>query len=734
MILAGKGEDEELHWTLAGLGLVTARKKTTMRLVRQLADAYGIQASYQNILDGRRRQASPDVLISVLHSLGAPVTRPEDVSRALKERRQNIYLRGPEPVAVAWEGRRAAVKLRLPAGKAMRSWRCVLKLEDGEERDWEFKPGQSGAASRAKRVKVEGNPYWEVDISLPSGLPFGYHMFSIEAGRWCFHTLVISAPRHAFVGPSGCCQRSWGVFIPIYALRSDSNWGVGDFGDLQDLMDWVHERGGSLVGTLPLLASFLEEPFHPSPYSPVSRLFWNELFLDMSRVPEMEHSQEARNLAESADLQAERQVLQSQSLVEYRQAMALKRRVLEPLSRSIFACPSVRQQQFFAYVDAHPDLKDYAQFRATCDSRRSSWWTWPARLREGKLNSRDYDLGAMRYHLYVQWLAEEQIRNFAKSGGPNGGGLYLDLPLGVSSDGFDVWRERASFVLDVSAGSPPDGFFTRGQSWGFPPMHPEKMRESGYAYLRKALHHHLAHARVLRIDHVMGLHRLFWVPKGYEPTEGAYVRYPAEEMYAILTLESVRNQTLIVGEDLGTVPGYVRPALARHKVQRTYVMQFEVTPDIKRALPEPNEDSVAALNTHDMPSFAAFWEGLDVQDRVDLGLLDSKGAAIEMRNRSKLRSALVCFLGVDTHARGKPVMVDVLRALLQFLGKSRNRTAMVNLEDLWCEKQPQNVPGTCDERPNWRRKAKYSLHQIKGMTEVREMLEALDKTRRRKEA
>ncbi|HEX5411605.1 MAG TPA: 4-alpha-glucanotransferase [Terriglobia bacterium] len=712
---------------------MNTKTKATWPSLRQLAELYGIQASYQNILDGRRSQASSDVLVSILRSLGAPVTRPEDASCALRERRQNIYRRGPEPVAVVWDGRLATIKLRLPAVKALLSWRCFLKLENGEERIWETKPGRGKTALRAKRVSVEGNPYWEVDLRLPAGLPFGYHKLSVEAGQHFYRSLVISAPTKAFIGSSSRTKKSWGVFIPVYSLRSESNWGVGDFGDLNALMGWVHDRGGALVGTLPLLASFLDEPFDPSPYSPVSRLFWNELYLDLSKVPEMEHCREAQHLVGSAELRAEREALQSHSLVEYRQAMALKRKVLEPLARSIFATPSTRQREFFAYVDAHADLTDYAQFRATCERRRSSWWTWPHRLRDGKLNSGDYDLGAMRYHLYVQWLAEEQIRSFAKGCGSNGGGLYLDLPLGVNSDGYDVWRERASFVLDVSAGSPPDGFFTRGQSWGFPPPHPEKMREEGYAYLRKALRHHVAHARVLRVDHVMALHRLFWVPKGCEPKDGAYVRYAAEEMYAILALESVRNEALIVGEDLGTVPGYVRPALARHKVQRMYVMQFEATPNPRRPLPEPQEDSLAALNTHDMPPFAAFWECLDVQDRVELGLLDSDGSAIEMNNRSKLRKALVTFLGVDGRKGGDAPIVDVLKSLLQFLGKSPNRLAMVNLEDLWFETQPQNVPGTCEERPNWRRKTKYTLRQITRMAEVREMLEVLDRTRRRKE-
>jgi 4-alpha-glucanotransferase len=707
--------------------------KAKIRALHHLAEAYGIETTYLNILDGRRRQASPEVLLAVLHSLGAPLARAEDASRALRERRQQIYRRGPEPVAVAWDGRGATIRLRFPAGKAIGSWLCTLKLENGEERAWEVKPGRTEPALHAKKVSVEGNPYWELDMRLPGDLPFGYHTLSLEAGKRFYRSLVISAPRKAFVGASGHSKKSWGVFIPVYALRSESNWGVGDFGDLKELMEWVHGRGGSLVGTLPLLASFLNEPFDPSPYSPVSRLFWNELFLDLNRVPEMDHCPEAQNLVASGDFQTERRELQAHSLVDYRRAMALKRRALEPLARTMFARPSARQQEFFGYVESHPDLQDYAQFRATCDRRRSSWWTWPQRLREGKLSSGDYGPEAMRYHMYVQWLAEEQIRSFAKGCGSKGEGLYLDLPLGVNSDGYDVWRERPSFVLDVSAGSPPDGFFTRGQSWGFPPMHPEKMREDGYAYLRKALHHHLAHACVLRIDHVMGLHRLFWVPKGFEPRDGAYVHYPAEEMYAILALESARNQALIVGEDLGTVPGYVRPALARHKVQRMYVLQFEVAPDEKKALPGPQEDSLAALNTHDMPPFAAFWEGLDVQDRVDLGLLDKEGAICELNNRSKLRNALVRFLCADGRSQSNPSIVDVLKASLNFLGESHNRMAMVNLEDLWFEKQPQNVPGTCEERPNWKRKARYSLRQITGMAEIGAMLETLDSARRKKE-
>jgi len=711
---------------------VNTTQKATFGTLRRLAAAYGIQSSYLNILDGRRRQASAEILTSVLRALGAPLAHPEDASVALRERRRDIFRRGPDPVVTAWNGRGAEIRFRLPVKKTARVWRCSLKFEDGAEETWELSPDRKAGASRLKKTNVEGDSYWEFDMPLRQGLPLGYHSLTVESGNHSFQTLVISAPRKAFVD-ARCAEKSWGVFIPVYALRSDSNWGVGDFGDLRELITWVRERGGSLVGTLPVLAAFLDEPFGPSPYSPVSRLFWNELFLDMNQIPEMEQCPEARRVMSSNVFMTERKELQSMPLVDYRRAMALKRRVLGLLAQTIFDRPSLRQQEFFRYVESHPDLKDYAEFRATCDRRRCSWWVWPRPARDGKVSSEDYDLEDMRYHLYVQWLAEDQIRSFAKGRDSNGEGLYLDLPLGVNPDGYDVWRGRSLFVLDVSAGSPPDGFFTKGQSWGFPPMHPERMREQGYAYFRKALQHHLAHACVLRIDHVMGLHRLFWVPKGAEPQDGVYVRYPAEEMYAVLTLESVRHRATIVGEDLGTVPSYVRPALSRHKILRTYVLQFEVTPSGRKTLPAPSENSLAALNTHDMPPFAAFWEGLDVQDRVALGLLDKKGAEIELSNRRKLREALAKFLCPNADRRRLPPIADVLKASLKYLGKGRNRIVIVNLEDLWFEKQPQNVPGTCEERPNWRRKAKYTLRQIMGMPKVREMLEVLKNARRGKE-
>ncbi len=706
--------------------MVAGSKQTTDRSLRELARLHGIQLSYQNILDGRRSGASPEVLMAILRALGLPVLGEKDIEGALRESRRQLGRRGSGPVAVAWDGRSS--RIRVPVGRAKTRCRCLLRLENGDEKAWEIRPVRAGKPSGAAKPEAEEPSGWLADIQLSGKLPHGYHQLSVMAGSDAEQVLIISAPRSAYVNRGQAEEKSWGVFMPVYALRSNSNWGVGDLGDLSNLRNWTHDQGGSIVGTLPMLASFLDEPFDPSPYSPVSRMFWNELFLDMGKIPELDRCPAAQEVVRSRAFQAELAELRSQPQVDYRRAMALKRKVLELLASSIFDGASTRREELLQYVKAQPELEDYARFRATCDRRRASWWTWPERLRDGKLTSRDYNMEAVRYHLYVQWLAEEQIRGFTRGGGNGDNGLYLDLPLGVNPDGYDVWRYRSSFALDASAGSPPDSFFTRGQDWGFPPMHPEKIREDGYGYFRKALEHHLSHTRVLRLDHVMNLHRLFWVPKGFEPREGAYVHYRAHELYAILALESVRNHALIVGEDLGTVPGYVRPALKQHGVRRMYVMQFEANPSPTKPLPDPPASSLASLNTHDMPTFAGFWEGLDVQDRVELGLLDEAGAARELAMRSKLRNALVNSLCPG--ACRDQAVAQVVKACLLYLASSRSRMVIVNLEDLWFEKQPQNVPGTCTERPNWKRKARYSLEEIAGMEPVAEMLRMVDAARR----
>jgi len=380
---------------------------------------------------------------------------------------------------------------------------------------------------------------------------------------------------------------------------------------------------------------------------------------------------------------------------------------MEELCRCLFTETTDRLYALHRFAEDHPMVENYARFRATCEKQGISWRSWPQPLRDGALNEGDYDEEVRRYHLYVQWLAHEQIQALSGEAQKKGLRLYLDLPLGVHPDGFDVWHERSLFAPDVSVGAPPDAVFTRGQNWNFPPLHPEKIREQGYRYAIAYLRHHLKHGGILRIDHVMGLHRLFWIPNGVEPGQGVYVRYHNEELYAILALESHRHQAILVGEDLGTVPPEVRPTMRRHGLHRMYVLQYEVVTNHQRALRPIPHNCVASLNTHDMPTFASFWQGLDSRDAV----------VTFLRDKGWIREPVA-----DTGA--------ILRACLSFLSASQARVLLVNLEDLWLETRPQNIPGTWKEYPNWQRKARYNLEELCQMPQVTDTLWIIDHLRR----
>ncbi len=523
----------------------------------------------------------------------------------------------------------------------------------------------------------------------------------------------------------------WGVFLPLYALRTDRSCGVGDFSDLEALTTWVAEMGGQVVATLPLLATFLDDFFEPSPYLPASRLLWNEFYLDIDKVPELRKCPSAQALLESSSFQKEIKALRRSSLVDYRCQMRLKRRVLEELCRCLFAEPSNRLEAFHHFTEAYPVVEDYARFRATCEKQQCSWQSWPQTLREGVLREGDYNEENRRYHLYVQWLAHQQIEGISKQAKKKGLQLYLDLPLGVHPGGYDVWRQREAFIPATSAGAPPDTVFTKGQNWEFPPLHSERIREQGYRYTIACLRHHLQHASILRIDHVMGLHRLFCIPNGMEASQGVYMRYRAEELYAILALESHRNKTIVVGEDLGTVPAYVRPTMERHGLPRMYVVQYALATNPRKGLPPIPPDSVASLNTHDIPPFAAFWQGLDIEQRLKAGLLSRADARREKKGRRVVKEAMAHFLQDKGWLRESVVdAYTALEACLAFLGASQAHLAIVNLEDLWLETQPQNVPSTKIEYPNWQRKACYSLKEFCQIPQVLDTLRTMNKLRK----
>ena len=868
----------------AGTGGGFVRKHLAQ--LRQLARMFGVQVAYVDSA-GRRKAAEPEALLAVVRALGAPAYRMRDVEEALREAHERQWRRLCEPVTVAWGsnenaegGIPARLRLLLPARLADGRLDCHLELEDGQEMRWR----RSLTDLPVLRAEsVEGAQYVMRPFRLPFTVPPGYHRLSLtlsptEHGRRKVRatTRIIAAPRLAWgagrgsprdvptrngreaigrFSPSqrppqrsrsfpdrrengGSNSRAWGVFLPLYALRSRSSPGTACFSDLAALMNWVADFGGSIVGTLPLLAAFLDKPFEPSPYLPVSRLFWNELYVDLTRIPGLEGSAEDLGVLGSPQRSprpgTESVFLEGGNLIAYRQVTSFKRRVLEHLARRCLDEGSRQRTELLEWVAANPDVRDYARFRAVVEGLGTGWPHWPPRMRDGDLREGDYDPEAELYHVYVQWLADRQLRAVVRTRS-DGGGLYLDMPLGVHPLGYDVWRYRDVFVTRADCGAPPDYFFPHGQNWGFPPMHPELIRERGYDYYIACVRNQLRFAKVLRLDHVMGLHRLYWIPKGLGAGEGVYVLYRAEEFYAILALESHRRQALLVGEDLGTVPRYIRRDMARHGIRRMYVLQLEFNPEAgprSTGMPERREgadsaeggagyeesaactdggaghgkkgrrhrgatrDSViqplgsgsaaregvprpvgpgggagdgvlrpvapnmlACLNTHDMPPFANFWLSLNPEERRSLfrflrhvvEALEGKSATLDragVRGRGANVGSQVTGTrplssykprysqtGIpDLSARNpcvEPAPVEsVLRAALDFLASSEAEILLVNLEDLWLEMEPHNVPGTGGDRPNWRRTARYTLEEFTRMPALAEALRRVDSLRK----
>jgi 4-alpha-glucanotransferase len=377
-----------------------------------------------------------------------------------------------------------------------------------------------------------------------------------------------------------------------------------------------------------------------------------------------------------------------------------------------------------AFGRDRPELGRYARFRAMVEQHGTGGMT-PA----DEPPPRDLDPAVVARHRYAQFSAEAQFAGLASSFGARGQSLALDLPLGANPAGFDVWADPAAYA-GAATGAPPDALFSGGQNWGFPPPHPIESRARGHHDLLAALRHHLRHTGLLRIDHLMSLERLWWIPDGFSATQGVYVRYPTDELMAIVAIEAQRADAVVVGENLGTVTDDINGAMARNGMLGMYELQFE--PGVARRtghLRRPERNTVASLHTHDMPMFAGWWEGSDIEVMAELGLHDADDVPVVRSERVADREALGVEVGHDLGIELPIEVGPVAGASLEWLGRTDAAVVLADIEDLWLEPEPQNVPGTSTERPNWTRRFDRTLGDafVAPFTDV---LDRLDLARR----
>ncbi len=531
-------------------------------------------------------------------------------------------------------------------------------------------------------------------------------------------------------------NRTWGTSLNLYALRSERNWGVGDFTDLRRVTEWTADLGGGFVGINPLHAIPNRRPFGVSPYSPVTRLYKNPIYLDVTIVPDVAESSTAPDLIDSEGFQSQLSVLRNSPLVDYTNVSSLKATVLrlafDSFYETHFIKASPRGRDFEAYVQSEGKLlENYALFAAIQEKTSiASWQKWPTEYRdidspEVETFRRENEREVL-YHQYVQWLIEGQHNEVAERGHQLSMpvGLYHDLAVGSSGDGFDAWINDNIIAKGIDVGAPPDDFNPSGQNWGFPPFDPEEMRKSGYEFLVQTIRKNMMRAGALRIDHALGMFRLFWVPEGTEPVKGAYVRYPSEDILRIIALESVRNKTVVIAEDLGTVGEDVRETLARFRMLSYKILYFERNyPDPSFKLPERYPDlSLCTVTTHDLPTICGYWAGRDIEEKTRLRLFpNDELRERQIRERQRDRELLLEALksqgllpdNFSTDPSSLCIMIPSLCLIIyEYLSLTPSKLLAVSLDDIIGTLDQQNMPGTVDTYPNWMRKTPVSLEKI----------------------
>ncbi|MHB8415375.1 MAG: 4-alpha-glucanotransferase [Acidiferrobacteraceae bacterium] len=683
----------------------------------QLCRAYGIDRDYEDTW-GQRHEVPRETLEALLAALGVPI---EDQAIAL------------EHSAVPHEGLLKA--------------QYVLRVSDSEPTIPLKADRHAGTTLRFEYLRGDGTVE-RGTVSLPDNTHSGrYWLWAVpfrpELGRrrltlatdngLLASTWLIATPDHSYWPPKLHGQgRVWGLAIQLYALRSDRNWGIGDFTDLARVVGWASRLGASIIGINPLHALFLHDPDRASPYSPSSRLFLNPLYIDVEAIPEFQHSAAARARVGDPAFQSRIAGLRAAPWVDYRAAWTLKKELLEILHTEFRNTADTQRRQAFADFKNHRGdaLSRHAVYEALQErffDRDSSVWGWPAwpseyRHPEAPAVTRFASEHATRveFFAYLQWQTKDQLDWVSeKARRLLGIGLYRDLAVGVDQGGAEAWSDQDLFVFDATVGCPPDVVNQNGQNWGLPPANPQTLADRGFEPYLAIWDANMAGAGALRIDHVMSLARLFWVPKYATAREGAYVRYPLEPLCQLLAYQSQHHRCLVIGEDLGTVPLEIHRALADFGFLSYRILYFER--GAGGAFTRPAEylpDALVMVTTHDLPTFTGFWLTSDLSERQKLSLFPSQAAAEQqLRDRANDKRQLLDALareglspqdGLVSEVPSVPLML----AVYAYLAKTPARVLLVQMEDLLMMPEAVNLPGTTSERPNWRHKLACPVEDI----------------------
>jgi 4-alpha-glucanotransferase len=669
----------------------------------ELAGRYGVATEFQD-WTGRHLPVSEATLVAVLDSLGVAAATEDDRAAALREHDRTYWERSLPPTIVARSGHATTFWVHVTHGDPVRLW---IRLEDGSVRT-----GLRQLENNRAPYDVDGRLVGEATFELPTDLPLGYHRVHLQVGAFDVSAPLISTPASLAL-PAGLAggARCWGLATQLYSVTSERSWGTGDLTDLADLAVWSAARhGADFILVNPLHAAAPIAPMEPSPYLPTSRRFVNPLYLRPEAIPEFAYGRRGHIRKAQSQVAAR---AAKRDRIDRDAAWKAKRAALASIYR--VERSAGRALAFAAFAEREGvSLDDFATWCALAEKHGGDWHDWPEDLQHPRspavaaFAAKHAD--AVDFHRWLQWQLDDQLTG-AQATAVQAGmalGVMADLAVGVDPNGADAWALQDVLALGVTAGAPPDEFNQLGQDWSQPPWRPDRLVEQAYGPFRELVRTVLRHAGGVRIDHIIGLFRLWWIPQGASPTEGTYVRYDHEAMIGILALEAHRAGAVVVGEDLGTVEPWVRDYLRDRGLFGTSILWFELDRDSGDDPPGPlhaerwREYCLSSVTTHDLPPTAGYLAGEHVRLRDELGLLARPAAEELAADRAEQQAWLAELRRVGLLGPDEPTVEQTVLALHRYLARTPSRLLALSLVDAVGDVRTQNQPGTTDEYPNWR--------------------------------
>ncbi|WP_032096649.1 MULTISPECIES: 4-alpha-glucanotransferase [unclassified Alteromonas] len=708
----------------------------TQQLLQQLVEMRGIETHYVDAWGNPTTIAEPSKA-KLLNALGYDTSSNEKIQSQIAQDVSSVWLSPLNPVQVVRATEAIYLPVRLPIELVNDEHVFEITLEDGSQKQYPFTPVDQEMTSMAHIDDVE---FHEYAVKLPLDFPLGYHNIVLKADDDQLGTSRLIVAPEACYSPKEIKEgkKIWGLSVQLYCVRSENNWGIGDFSDLAKLIDNAAGVGADFIGLNPIHALYPANPNACSPYGPSSRRWLNYLYIDVTAVEGFE-DKSVQDVVNADDFVDTLKHARDAEHVDYEAVAKLKLSALYALfniyDKQFLRGKTPQNKAFNAFVEAGGEsldmlaVYDALQSKLKADGKES--WGWPVFPKAYK----DYHNSAVakfkkdnahdvKFYLFLQWIAAQQL-DMASSRATDANmtiGLYRDLAVGVSEGSAEIWGNKDLYCTDASVGAPPDILGPLGQNWGLPPMDPQKLYEQQYQPIIDLFASNMASSGSLRIDHVMALLRLWWVCKGDSAKEGGYVYYPVDDLLGILALESHRNESLVIGEDLGTVPEEIRSKLAQNGVYSYRVFFFEQAEDGGFYSPSHYpEQSMSTLTTHDMPTLIGYWHCLDLELGKEIGLYPTDDIlqtlyADRHENKQEILNTLHGHHSIPEHV-GHDVNVTGMNRELNngmqvHMAGGSSALLSLQLED-WLEMdKPVNIPGTFNEYPNWRRKLTQNIESI----------------------